>query len=119
MAGLSETFTEELEQLLLASELTLLPGIYFFNPALHLAGWALAGPPKLNYKCCTRMATSTLSFRGSARRSCSLRVDFLLIFGILNKIGVPGTEKYGFQAEGAGQDFSSGHRSGPDQNSKS
>jgi len=51
-AGLSETFTEELEQLLLASELTLLPGIYFFNPALHLAGWALAGPPKLNYKCC-------------------------------------------------------------------
>src|SRR5258708_37661005 len=64
------------------------------------------------------MATSTIfSWLRSKILQSSCR--FLGDFGILNKIGVPGTEKYGFQAEGAGQDFSSGHRSGPDQNSKS
>src|SRR5258708_40175466 len=53
------------------------------------------------------MATSTIfSWLRSKILQSSCR--FLGDFGILNKIGVPGTEKYGFQAEGAGQDFSFG-----------
>ena len=98
MAGLSETFTEELEQLLLASELTLLPGIYFFNPALHLAGWALAGPPKL-----IQMLPAwrpQLSFRCSARRSCSLRVDFLVILEFSIRSGFRELKNTDFKPKG-------------------